>query len=80
MKSSVQQWGNSPAIRIPKHMAKEMSLKKGTPVELRLSEQNLVVSPAKCPRYTLEELLAGITPENLHEEIPTGPPVGNEVW
>ncbi|MGE0133161.1 MAG: hypothetical protein AB7U82_34220 [Blastocatellales bacterium] len=28
----------------------------------------------------LEELLAGITNENLHPEIKTGPPVGNEAW
>src|SRR5258706_53237 len=31
-------------------------------------------------RYTLEELVARITPENRHEEIDWGPPVGNEVW
>lgn len=29
---------------------------------------------------TLEQLLAGITEENRHEEIDWGPPVGNEVW
>lgn len=28
----------------------------------------------------LQELLAGITDENLHPEIKTGPPVGNEAW
>ena len=30
--------------------------------------------------YTLEELLAGVTNENLHPETDTGPPVGKEVW
>jgi len=38
------------------------------------------VGPASRPKYTLEELLAGITVENRHEEISTGPPVGEEVW
>lgn len=28
--------------------------------------------------YSLEELLAGITPENRHELIDWGPPVGRE--
>lgn len=28
---------------------------------------------------TLDELLAGITKENLHPETDTGPPVGKEV-
>jgi len=32
------------------------------------------------PSYTLDELLAGITRANLHEEIDWGPAVGKEVW
>ena len=80
MESSVQQWGNSLAIRIPKHLANEIRLTKGSKVELTVTQNNLVISPSKRPRYALEELVAGITPESLHEEIPTGPPVGNEVW
>jgi antitoxin component of MazEF toxin-antitoxin module len=31
------------------------------------------------PPYTLEELVAAITPENLHPEIEIGPAVGREV-
>lgn len=35
----------------------------------------------EAPRkYTLEELLRGITPENLHGEWDTGPAVGEEAW
>lgn len=28
----------------------------------------------------LQELIAGITSENLHNEVSFGPPVGREVW
>jgi antitoxin component of MazEF toxin-antitoxin module len=38
-----------------------------------------VESGASKPRYTLEELVAAITPENVHPEIETGPDVGREV-
>lgn len=31
-------------------------------------------------KYTLRELVAGITPRNRHAEIATGPPVGGEAW
>jgi hypothetical protein len=31
-------------------------------------------------RYNLDEVLAGITPESLHEEISSGDSVGREVW
>jgi hypothetical protein len=29
---------------------------------------------------SLEEMLAQITPENMHGEVDWGPPVGKEVW
>ena len=32
------------------------------------------------PEITLAEMLDQITPENLHSEQDTGPPVGNEEW
>jgi antitoxin component of MazEF toxin-antitoxin module len=32
------------------------------------------------PGFTLEELLAGVTKENVHAEVDTGPAVGNEAW
>jgi antitoxin MazE len=32
------------------------------------------------PSLTLEGLLVRITDENLHQEVETGPAVGNEVW
>ena len=31
-------------------------------------------------KYTLEELVAGITDENRHDLIDWGPPRGNEAW
>ncbi|HEY0037305.1 MAG TPA: hypothetical protein VGB66_11485 [Longimicrobium sp.] len=38
-----------------------------------------VESGAPKPRYTLEELVAAITPENVHPEVEIGPAVGREV-
>jgi antitoxin component of MazEF toxin-antitoxin module len=35
---------------------------------------------AEMRRYTLRELVDGITPENRHEETDWGPPVGKEAW
>ncbi|WP_228054673.1 AbrB/MazE/SpoVT family DNA-binding domain-containing protein [Gloeocapsopsis crepidinum] len=31
-------------------------------------------------KYTLEELLEGMTPDNFHSETDIETPVGNEVW
>ena len=37
------------------------------------------VTPCK-KTYDLVEMLAQVTAENLHSEVDTGPPQGNEEW
>jgi antitoxin MazE len=80
MKTRVQKWGNSLALRIPKSFADEAGLKKEMPVEVSLKGGNIVITPIARPKLTLEELLAKVTEDNLHSEVDYGPPVGNEVW
>lgn len=80
MRSQVSKWGNSLGVRIPRHLAEKIQIADGTVVNIEVEGENLVVRPAKRRKYNLEELLEQITPENLHEEIDTGEPVGNEIW
>jgi antitoxin MazE len=80
MQSRVQKWGNSLALRIPKSFATEIGLAEETPVEISLVEGKLVIAPLPTSRYSLDDLLAGITSENLHHEQDSGAAEGNEVW
>ena len=80
MKTRVQKWGNSLAVRIPKAFAAEAGLHADAPVELSLVGSTLVVQPITPPQLTLDELLRGITDENVPGEWDTGPAVGKEVW
>jgi antitoxin MazE len=80
MLTKVQKWGNSVALRIPKAFADEMQMTADTAVELSIEGGKLVISPVERLEYSLEELLAQITPENLHDEVDWGAPVGQEVW
>ena len=80
MKTRIQKWGNSLALRIPKSFAAEMHLEQGALVDVSLHDGQLLVTPLHPPAVTLEELLEGITPQNLHDEVDTGPAVGNEEW
>ncbi len=80
MLTKVQKWGNSIALRIPKAFADEMKITPESAVELRMEEGKLIIETVEGPEFTLEELLAGITPENLHAEIDWGEPVGLEGW
>ena len=80
MKTRVQKWGNSLALRIPKSFANEVGLRRETPVEVSLSDGKLVITPETKPKPTLKQLLAKVTKENLHHEVDTGVTVGNEAW
>lgn len=80
MTAKIQKWGNSLGLRIPKLLAEEIGLREQTEVELSLVKGGLVMRPVRKEPLTLESLLAGVTDENLHEEVPTGPPVGREIW
>lgn len=80
MRSRVQKWGNSLALRIPKSFAEEARLGDDTPVELSLVEGKLVVQAVAARSLTLDELLQDVTDENLHGEWDAGSAVGKEVW
>jgi antitoxin MazE len=80
MKSRVQKWGNSLAVRIPKSFAVEAGLHANGAVELSLVEGSLVVQPIAPEPPTLDELLSGITDNNMPGEWDTGPVIGKEVW
>lgn len=68
MKTRVQKWGHSLALRIPKSFAVELGLEHDSPVNVRLFEDQLIVTPVREPRFTLEQLLKDINAENLHAE------------
>ena len=80
MRTRVKKWGNSLALRIPKSFATEVGLDFDTLVDLSLVDGKLVVTPTIEPALTLEHLLARVTEDNLHREVDTGPPMGNEAW
>ena len=80
MRSKVQMWGNSLALRIPKPFAVEAGLDRNTPVEISLEQGSLVISKAMRDEYSLSELLNEVNSENMHREVDFGAPAGNEVW
>lgn len=80
MLTKVQKWGNSLALRIPKPFALDAQLENDSLVEISFVKGQIIVTPIPAPSWTLDELLASITEDNLHSEIDTDFAVGNEVW
>jgi antitoxin MazE len=80
MNQHVKKWGNSLAVRIPATLSAALNLKEDDAVEMREEDGRLVIEKAKRDHPTLDELLARVTPENIHPETDWGPPVGREFW
>jgi len=80
MKTRVQKWGNSLAMRIPAAFAADMHMQSDSTVEMTLQEGTLVVSPLKRRKWILDKLLKGVNKNNMHGEFRSGKPVGKESW
>jgi antitoxin MazE len=79
MKTKIQKWGNSLALRIPKSFAAEAGIDQDSSVDLALEKGKLIIVSEK-PKFTLKQLLSQVNKDNLHQEIDTGPPMGREIW
>ncbi len=77
LKTRVSKWGSGLAVRIPKAIAEEWGVKEGTQIEL--TREGDAVRLCK-PKYTLDELLEGIDPDNLPPYLWDDEPRGKEVW
>lgn len=80
MRTRIQRWGNSLAIRIPKSFAEQAGLAEHTTVDMLLGDGKLSIAPVVERDLTLDHLLAEVTDENLHGEVKLGPVTGVEAW
>ncbi|GHG32107.1 AbrB/MazE/SpoVT family DNA-binding domain-containing protein [Paracoccus aerius] len=78
MRAVVKKWGNSASVRIPASVMAAAGLRLDQAVEVREDKGRVVIEPIAHEEYDLADLLAGITPENIHDQVDFGAPVGNE--
>ena len=79
MRTSVQKWGNSLAVRIPKAFAEDLGISQDIKVDLSMEDGALVLRPAAVLRFNLESLLSEVTDDNIHASVDWGAPVGKEL-
>lgn len=80
MRNILAKWGNSLALRIPAYLVKEANLQVGDSFELKLLESGEILIKPAHKKLLLDELVAGITPENCHLETDWGNKEGGETW
>lgn len=84
---NIRQQGGAAVMTIPADMLKMLDLHVGSQVMLNITKGDLVVHPvrSKSKRYTLKEILQGVTPETIAgmraetAEAREGKPVGREI-
>jgi antitoxin MazE len=79
LRATVGKWGNSAAVRIPATLLAQANLTDKQAIDLVLSDGKITLEPVTKQELNLEDLLAQITPNNLHGEVEFGKPVGKEI-
>ena len=79
VQGKVKKWGNSLGIRIQKTIAEQINLKENSEFNITVSDNSLILTPIQ-KKYTLECLVSGITPQNIHGETDYGQKTGKEEW
>ena len=78
--TQVAKWGNSLAVRIPQAIVREARLAEGDRLSLDLAGDGSIVLRSRHRKYSLDELVAKIEPNNRHSETDWGAPQGRESW
>ena len=80
--ATIQKWGNSQGIRIPKRLLDSLQWQQGERIILSAKNKKLLIEKApKNQHKNIKELFKGFNPDNYTpSEVDWGKPVGDEVW
>lgn len=70
-------WGGSTAVRLPKNILAQTSIKANEKVTIVVEEGRIVIAPLE--KYTTKWIMEGVTPDTAHTEL-VEDVVGQEVW
>lgn len=78
MQTTISKWGNSLALRIPRHVTEEAHLTEGVCVDVKIEDGSIRVTPTR-KRLKLADLLEG-EKRSQPREADWGKPEGDEAW
>lgn len=74
---TLNKWGNSQGVIIPKDFCDRLGIKPGDKVNISLKDDKIIIEPER--EFTLSALMAGYS-GSLPEEYDWGKPTGKELW
>ena len=79
MHTTIQKWGNSQGIRIPKSILETASMEENDKVEIKAEYDCIIIKRSAKKHLTIEERFKGYNGDYKCSEADTGKLVGNEV-
>ena len=82
MTTSIQKWGNSQGVRIPKYLLDAVKLTTNDEIDISVESDMLIIKKATptTTHKTIKELFAGYDGDYKPQEIDWGGREGKEVW
>ena len=79
MTTTIQKWGNSQGIRIPKILLDTVNWSENEEIVITVEDGKLIIEKTEN-RKNIKELFQDYEDEYKPEEIDWGSPVGDEIW
>lgn len=80
MNTSIQKWGNSQGVRIPKMLLEAVKWSENEEITIKVDDGKLILEKAKKEKKSIMELFENYDGEYKTNEIDWGEPEGKEVW
>ncbi len=80
MTTTIQKWGNSQGIRIPKVLLDSVKWNENEEIIIDVDNDKLIIKKAKSKRKNIKELFENYNEKYEPVDINWGKPVGEEIW
>ena len=78
--ATIQKWGNSQGVRIPKFILDAVQLSANETVEIDVADGKIVIKKATESKKNIRELFSNFDGKYSEKEVDWGKPVGQEIW
>ena len=78
---TINKWGNSQGIRLPKELMNKLHITIGMTPEAEILDGKIIIEPVAPEKiYNIHDLVREIEPQYKLSEVDWGKPEGNEIW
>jgi len=78
---TINKWGNSQGIRLPKDLLSKLHVTVGMALNAEVLNGKIIIEPVIPKKvYNIHDLVSEIVPQYEQDEVDWGKPEGNEIW